>query len=118
MVIFFCVPCCLRLFIFLQAYFTRVKSDVMRANPGLSLPEIASKIGEQWRALPESEKAPFSSTYAQELAAWKDKLAAWVEAHPGAHLMRYTKPSMASVRKEAAEKNENAKVAKTNKKAQ
>ena len=75
----------------------------MRSNPGFDITQVGSKIGEQWRALSESDKAPLVATYNQEMAEWKDKLAAWVEANPGAHLVRFTKPSMTSVRKEVKE---------------
>jgi hypothetical protein len=86
-----------------QSYFVRVQGEVARANPDLSASAVVKKIAEQWRSLGASEKASLSAASEREVSAWKDRLAAWHDAHPDASLHRPSN-SVAAVTKAIKEK--------------
>jgi len=91
------------------AYFVRVQGDVARANPGLSIAEISKRVAEQWRALGSTEKAGVQAASERSMSAWKERLAAWHEAHPDAVLSTKISTNVGEVTKEIKAKKLAAK---------
>lgn len=61
---------------FLQ--FSKARRPLLqKENSDLSMVEISSKLGQEWKALPESEKKKYHDTYLQKNEEWKKAYNEW-----------------------------------------